>query len=253
MRTAAASGGTGAVDGSEGGDRVGSGADEHGGEGARAPAAGEDGALAGERADAARAHAAAPEASGVTPPGRALSRAAAEAVLLHEARLIDERRFEEWLALFTADARYVLPGGDDSGDMALIDDDRATMEDRVARLRSPGAHAQSPPSRTLHVISGVELEDVAGYGRGHGAEAVSGGVGPTGRDALAEVRVHSVCVVYEARLGQVRSFAGRCLHLLRASGGAEAGPPGQGEWRIAAKTVWLVDRDQPLYNLTFLI
>ena len=227
--------------------------DAQGGEGARAPAVGADGALAGERADAARAHAAAPEAAGVTPPGRAFARAAAEAVLLHEARLIDERRFEEWLDLFTADARYVLPGGDDGAGLALIDDDRATMEDRVARLRSPGAHAQSPPSRTLHVISGVEVEDVAGGGLGHGAEAGSRGVGASGGDALVEVRVHSVCVVYEARLGQVRSFAGRCLHLLRASGGAEAGPPGEGEWRIAAKTVWLVDRDHPLYNLTFLI
>ncbi len=162
-----------------------------------------------------------------------LTREAAEALLLLEARLLDERRFEEWLDLFTPDGRYVLPSGEDDAELALIDDDRATLEDRVTRLRSPAAHAQSPPSRTLHIVSGVEVEAL--------------GAGPA--EALAdgrEARVHSVCIVYEARLGMVRSFAGRCRHVLRTH-------PGQPAWRIASKTVWLVDRDQPLYNLTFLI
>ena len=41
--------------------------------------------------------------------GAALDVAACERFLIHEARLLDEARFDEWLALFTADAWYWVP------------------------------------------------------------------------------------------------------------------------------------------------
>jgi 3-phenylpropionate/cinnamic acid dioxygenase small subunit len=160
----------------------------------------------------------------------ALTRAEAEELLYREARLLDERRLEEWLGLFTADARYWIPGGEAAEpgtEVAIVDDDRPTLEDRVTRLRSPATHAQSPPSRTLHLVGNVEVEPV--------------------RAEPAAVRVHSVQVIYESRAGQVRSFAARCEHLLVRDGAAG------GAWRIAEKRVYLVDRDLPQYNLTFLL
>ncbi len=150
-----------------------------------------------------------------------------EEMLYREARLLDERRFEEWLALFTPDARYWWPGGDGDDpavEASIVDDDHGTLEDRVQRLRSPATYAQSPPSRTLHVVTNIEVE-------------------PSG----SEVLVHSTCVVHESRLGETRAVATRCQHRLRLA------ETGDGTWRIASKQVRLLNLDQPLYNLTFLI
>ncbi len=149
-----------------------------------------------------------------------------EDLLYHEARLLDERRFEEWLDLFTQNARYVMPSGDseDTGiETPILDDDRLTLEDRVLRLRNPASYAQSPPSRTVHLVQNVQVEP----------------------DGPAAVNVHCVLVVYEARLESVRSFAARCFYRLIPEDGGTT-------WRIAMKRVELVNRDQHLYNLTFL-
>ena len=159
-----------------------------------------------------------------------LTRPEAEALLYREARLLDERRFEEWLALFADDAHYLVPSGDAApggpAEPAIIDDDRPGMEDRVHRLRSPATWAQSPPSHTLHLVANVEL----GAPDGQGGQAV-----------------HAACVIHESRLGRSRAFAARCLYILRPS------PEGGPSWRIALKRVALLEADQPLFNLTFLL
>ena len=161
--------------------------------------------------------------------------AAVAAVLYREARLLDEDRLEEWLALFAPDARYRVPlraGADPERDPAIVHDDRAALEDRVRRLRSPVSYAQQPPSRTVHVVTNVEVE----------AEAANG--------AAADApmwRAHSALVVHEARLGQARAFAARCLHRLRAGAGPDGG------LGIVEKRVLLIARDQALYNVTFLL
>lgn len=58
-----------------------------------------------------------------------------EALLYMEARLLDERRLEEWLQLFTDDAVYALPiqVSDDPREPSLIRDSKAGMEERVSR------------------------------------------------------------------------------------------------------------------------
>lgn len=179
-------------------------------------------------------------AGGAAPPPL-LGRAEAEEFLYREARLLDERRFEEWLGLWTGGGRYLVPGGpgDDPGEeAAIVDDDRATLADRIARLRSPAAYAQSPPSRTVRVVSNVE---VAAPGAGPSAD------------------VHSSLVIFESRLGQTRVVAARCLHRLVAEAvpAGAAGPAspaaGGGLWRIGLKRVRLVDWDRPQGNLTFLL
>ena len=92
----------------------------------------------------------------------AVSRAAVEDFLYHEAALLDEWRLDEWLALLTPDAVYRVPSNDaPDGDatvaLHIIADDMARLEARVKRLQSRNAHAEFPHSRTRRMISNVRL------------------------------------------------------------------------------------------------
>ena len=75
-----------------------------------------------------------------------------ELFLEHEARLLDEAKFDDWLALFTADAWYWVPSEPDQANphdtVSLIYDDRRLLETRVRRLASPRMYSQEPRSRT---------------------------------------------------------------------------------------------------------
>ena len=84
-----------------------------------------------------------------------------------EAKLLDEWRLEEWLALFTDDGRYVVPGTDDpqadpERSLVLVDDDRDRLGWRVKRLLSGHAHREFPWSRTRRLVSNVLVEEVRG-------------------------------------------------------------------------------------------
>jgi 3-phenylpropionate/cinnamic acid dioxygenase small subunit len=85
-----------------------------------------------------------------------------EAFLVHEARLLDERRFEEWAELFTPDGYYWAPAqpsqSDPTADVSIFFDDRELMQERIRRLRHPRVHAQLPASRTSHLVANVTLE-----------------------------------------------------------------------------------------------
>jgi 3-phenylpropionate/cinnamic acid dioxygenase small subunit len=155
-----------------------------------------------------------------------LSAAAAEAFLVREARLLDEGRFEDWLALFTADAWYWLPSQPDQSNpkdtVSLIYDDRRLLETRVRRLRSAFIHAQQPASRTSRIVANVTLE------------GEKGGV----------QRVRSKLQLVEFRRDRQRLFAATCWHGLV--------PDGAG-WRIAWKRVDLVNCDGELDGLVILV
>jgi 3-phenylpropionate/cinnamic acid dioxygenase small subunit len=78
-------------------------------------------------------------------------------LVVHEAALIDARRFDEWLALFADDGRYWVPlQGDAQAEgaahNALADEDKLLLTLRVERLKNPRAHSQHPPSRCQHVL-----------------------------------------------------------------------------------------------------
>ena len=79
-----------------------------------------------------------------------MTRAEAEALLYREARLLDERRFDEWLAMFANDCLYWIPTAeeDPATEPSLIYDDRARLVERVYRLTETKAYAQRPRSRT---------------------------------------------------------------------------------------------------------
>jgi len=57
-----------------------------------------------------------------------------------EARLLDQLRFDEWLALYTPECLYWVPTSPQAGDprreVSISFDDRRRMEDRVYRLRA---------------------------------------------------------------------------------------------------------------------
>jgi 3-phenylpropionate/cinnamic acid dioxygenase small subunit len=95
-----------------------------------------------------------------------------EQFLYHEAALLDERRFHEWLELLAEDLEYWMPvrstraRGDEAnefapyGSTAYFDENRAYMEMRIAKLDTGFSWSEDPPSRTRHYVSNVRiLED----------------------------------------------------------------------------------------------
>lgn len=80
----------------------------------------------------------------------------------HEARLIDEKRFEEWYALFTDDAYYWVPAVHGQTDPlkqnSLAYEDKLLLQLRIERLKSPLAYSQKPASRCLHVLQDSDIE-----------------------------------------------------------------------------------------------
>ena len=87
---------------------------------------------------------------------------------IREAWLLDERKFKEWLDLFTEDVLYFMPRRKNVlrreqhreltplGDLAILEEDRRYLEMRVARLETGMAWAEDPPSRTRHLIGNLE-------------------------------------------------------------------------------------------------
>jgi 3-phenylpropionate/cinnamic acid dioxygenase small subunit len=79
-----------------------------------------------------------------------------------EARLLDEKRFDEWYGLFADDAHYWVPAvhGQKSPltENSLAYEDKLLLQLRVERLKSPLAYSQKPASRCLHVLQEPEVE-----------------------------------------------------------------------------------------------
>lgn len=161
-----------------------------------------------------------------------MTRDEAERFLYHEARLLDERRFDEWLELFDEECLYWLPIGDTALELepSIVYDTRARLEERVFRLNETRAYAQEPPSRTLHTVTNVTVKD----------EQADGTVIVRCHLTLFEVRVGDAS---QAGIGRPQVLAGHCEYSLRR----------RDNWKIAKKTVWLLTRDLPLPNLSFIV
>jgi len=76
--------------------------------------------------------------------------------VINEAFLLDQRRYEEWNALFTDDAFYWVPLAQDQPDginqTSHMYEDKLLRNIRIERLRSPRAFSQQPPSRCHHLL-----------------------------------------------------------------------------------------------------
>src|SRR5437016_852294 len=105
-----------------------------------------------------------PHGARVTTVGEAVSISAAvqlesERFLYHEAALIDQRRWDEWLDLFTEDALYWVPADEenpgDEAQAAIINEDRDGIAKRIKRLEHPSTLTELPPRRTRHFITNV--------------------------------------------------------------------------------------------------
>ena len=139
------------------------------------------------------------EAEGGPP---AQTREVVEDFLYREAALLDAWRLDEWLALFTEDARYVvpttdLPDGDPRTDLVFIDDDMVRLRARVERLKSRHGHREYPSSRTRRFVTNVRF-------------AVENGV----------IVATSSFLVYRFRMGESSPYIGSYEHRLRQADGA---------------------------------
>ena len=164
-------------------------------------------------------------------PGRPDLRAAAEQALFHEARLLDDRRYRDWLDRFTPDCVYWVPldlGGDPRRQVSYLLDDRRRMADRIGLLETGWAHAQNPPSRTVRTVSNVEAWPVADG---------DGGVG-------GDIRARCSVVVWEYRRGRLTPFASRNDYVLAAVGD---------DWTIRIKIVGLVNCDGDVPKFAFVL
>jgi 3-phenylpropionate/cinnamic acid dioxygenase small subunit len=147
-----------------------------------------------------------------------IDRARFEEFIIHEARLLDERRFRDWMELFADDGSYWVPAAPDQhspfDQASLFYDDRDLMKTRIERLEHPRIHVQTPPSRTAHLIGNVVIEE---------ADQPKG-----------EFLVGSTFIMVEYRDDAQRIFAGRQRHRLRRQGDG---------FRIVQKRVDLINCD----------
>jgi len=146
----------------------------------------------------------------------------------HEARLLDEQRFDEWYALLTPDIRYWMPLARDQSPQptqtSLFDEDALLLKVRIERLKQPNAFSQQQPSFCQHVLQQPTLEesDVA-----------------AGRFVL-----RTPFLYVESQLDQQLLLAGVAYHHLTSEGG---------RLRIRLKRLELLNRDAALPSIQLLL
>jgi benzoate 1,2-dioxygenase, small subunit len=88
------------------------------------------------------------------------------AFLYREARLLDDREWDEWLECYAPEATFWMPTWDD--DDQLVEDpqsqvsliyypNRQGLEDRVFRIKTERSGATMPEPRTCHMITNIEI------------------------------------------------------------------------------------------------
>jgi len=152
-----------------------------------------------------------------------LTRSAAEELLYREARALDERRFDDWLAMYAPDVVFWMPAwkdettptSDPNTELSLIYyEGRENLVDRVWRMRSGLSNASQIPARVTHLVGNVIVE---ADGTGDGEAVV-----------LSAFTAHH----YDPRADRTHVFFGHYRHVFRREGEG---------WLIAAKTITLMN------------
>jgi 3-phenylpropionate/cinnamic acid dioxygenase small subunit len=161
-----------------------------------------------------------------------------EAFYFAEADLLDERRLDAWLSLFTDDVRYWMPlvqniqfrRGEsefsrEGVDNAWIDEDKRTLEQRVQQIATGIHWAEEPRSRISHLITNVRIIDALP------------GVG-----AADEVTTKCRFFIYRNRMeSEVDLLVGKRQDKLRRV---------DGEWKICRREIYLDQNVLLAKNLT---
>jgi 3-phenylpropionate/cinnamic acid dioxygenase small subunit len=151
-------------------------------------------------------------------------RAELEAFLYHEATLLDDRRYEEWLALLAPDVAYWVPNFEDATQLAegvILYENLQALRARVVRAFDKLSPVQLPPPRTRHFITNIVVSS-----------------------ALPdEADVQSNFLLYVSKDRRVLHFPGKVEHKLRKIEGA---------WRIVLKKIYLMTNDEPMGSLPIL-
>lgn len=150
-----------------------------------------------------------------------------EAFVYREARLADENRYDEWLSLWLEDATYWVPANKDDYDphhhVSIIYDRWERLQDRVDRLKSGAAWSQEPQSRMRRIVSNVEIDEIKADG---------------------VIVVRSNFVLGELRRDLQTAYFAAQEHHLRMIGS---------DLKMSLKKVMLINNDEPLHNLSFLV
>lgn len=142
-------------------------------------------------------------------------------LVYREARLLDQRQFQQWYELFAADGRYWLPMRPDQTDpvaeQSITYEDKLLLRARIVRLTSGKAYSDKPPVLCQHILQAPVAEEID-----HGAN---------------RYRTRTPFVYVELRGEDQRVLAGTAEHLLRLEGGV---------LRIVQKRVDLLNAGAPL-------
>lgn len=160
----------------------------------------------------------------MTDAPRAALHAELEQFLYHEATLLDDRRYEEWLGLLADEVVYWVPNYEDDTGLAegvILYETLPALRARVARAFDKLSPVQLPPPRTRHYLTNVAASSpVAG-----------------------EADVQSNLLLYVSKDRRLLHFPGRVEHKLRKADGV---------WRIVLKKIFLMTNDEPMGSLPLL-
>ena len=154
---------------------------------------------------------------------RLLLRTEIEDFLYHEAELLDERRYSDWIELIADDIHYFMPirrnvkfgewdreNSRAGVESSWFDEDKRTLVGRVRQLETGLHWCEEPASRVRHIVSNVQVV----------------------RDDGHEVHVRSRFVLYKNRVQDLENFfIGKREDVLRRDGATG--------WKIARRTIIL--------------
>lgn len=150
-----------------------------------------------------------------------------EDFLYFEARLLDERQFEQWFDLLTEDVRIWMPlrrnvkfgewereDSREGQDLGWFEDDKKTIRQRVTQLLTGIHWVEEPISRVTRSVTNVRVVSAS----------------PSEREP-AEVVVQSCCITYRNRSAdETYWYVGNREDVLRKVGG---------QWQIARRKLLL--------------